>query len=94
MDDAKKIPALQERAQALQEACPWPADRFFIEIVGHMVHVFDAKFTGDILTFFEIVRQDRADLLELEMGAHREAQGSVNDSVEQWLDRKGIGEES
>ena len=90
-DDARTeaIIAAQVRAAELQQACKWmPQENFFPVMIGHMGLVFGPKLAADVVTMFEITRQEHEEMMDAMMRDPVGAGRAIQQGMVNWLAKK------
>lgn len=85
-DRVAKIVAAQTAAAKLQAACKWcPGENFFPNMIGHMGTVFGPELAQQVVTIFEITRQEHEEMMD-DMCAHPEL---LKDAIDEAFRRIG-----
>ena len=78
------------RAASLQAACKWmPQENFFPNMVGFIGVVFGPEIAAEILTIFEMARQEHEEMLDNMARDPKGAFSAFKEGVENWSRRDG-----
>lgn len=89
-DRTEAIVNAKMRAASLQAACKWmPQENFFPNMVGFIGIVFGPEIAAEIVTIFEIARQEHEEMLDSMARDPKGAARAINEGVQNWARRKG-----
>jgi hypothetical protein len=89
-DRTKAIVAAQVHAAELQAACKWmPPENFFPNMVGHIGIVFGPELAAQIVTIFEMARQEHEEMLDGMMRDPKGAAKAFTAGLENYIRKRG-----